>query len=647
MRLKNSIKRSLGSSPDGRRRWAINAFIGAVQMSKDGDNWQDIKPQIVKKNDIWQIDNAPYEVEISNEGGRKIYISRGDKSRYINILANPLIKKYLPNRQLRWNPAKIDGVPIRNEVVMPTPWGGISFIFGNTRIQFQVLFNKVPQALEWEGKKDTITFDIDSSLDIAKLLKSISGIGIPRPKLIDADFNVRRGKWSYKNGQLELGLDTKGLRLPVLLQNTSVEVDTDAQAEDAWEDLYNNAVDIDDINLYLYAYNGTPTGTVQSLANGQLWDLGDTIPSGSTIDASKFSCVPYHASYDDVACDIHMELGAAPSNFTTGNSDISGRSMTTASASWTADSLGTGSYVDSPSLNSPMQEVTDSYSSTRVAVICMPHSNATKQLRYWSYDHGSNEPRLYVEWTEAAGTTATPPTLNLIISEKQSTLDFSQSTSTTDLKIGEQILYYDRGQYAQTLSLNISRKTPFYNRGQNTQRLILKLSLQIPDVTTTGDVTKTPATLALITSLLAGNLRRDLNIPTLDLKIIPQNPSLQRGIIISTVDLKTSFSPAYLQRSALMQILRLELGLDTPDILRDYLYTITKLGLGLDLQIPVVTAGGVPTIATPSTLLLMLEMFSPEIFSGVFPISVTGRYGVEPSVSWEGILTASGRYGSG
>lgn len=62
--LKSSKTTELSPVPDGRRRYSIDGFIGAVQMRKDGGEWTDIDP-------TWKdgkIVNAPYNLEVkSNE----------------------------------------------------------------------------------------------------------------------------------------------------------------------------------------------------------------------------------------------------------------------------------------------------------------------------------------------------------------------------------------------------------------------------------------------------------------------------------------------------------------------------------------------------------------------------------------------------
>lgn len=65
--------------------------------------------------------------------------------------------------------------------------------------------------------------------------------------------------------------------------------------------------------------------------NGWRWVPGATIPQGATVDSATLSIKCIGTSYDTFYGDVHAEDAAGPGAFTTGASDISNRTLTTAS----------------------------------------------------------------------------------------------------------------------------------------------------------------------------------------------------------------------------------------------------------------------------------------------------------------------------
>lgn len=71
---------------------------------------------------------------------------------------------------------------------------------------------------------------------------------------------------------------------------------------------------------------------------------GITIPEGATIDVAYLSAYIYNGTADDINATIYAEDNSSPGTFTTTDGDIDGRTLTTASVTWTeTDVLGGGS----------------------------------------------------------------------------------------------------------------------------------------------------------------------------------------------------------------------------------------------------------------------------------------------------------------
>ncbi len=303
----------------------------------------------------------------------------------------------------------------------------------------------------------------------------------------------------------------------------------------------------------------------------------------------------------------------------------------------------------------------------------------------YTADKGNGyKPKLVVTYT-VGGTTATPSTVVLITVKTQSKLNLINNTSLKSLSVGKQTPFYNKGFTPPIMKLISSSQTPRTQRTNITPLLILRLNLFAPDVTKpSGGTTIIPLTIALILAEIAGNLNRVSSRPTLNLKldtkenylsktfgvpliklntklfagnlsldirgatrtlrIITNQNNLYKSYKAPTLGLSLIRQSSNLVRINLIPVLNLITNEQTAN-LQIALYIPADLALTLGLQIPNVTGGAVATIATPVEILLTLQTFAPILFSGVFPISVTGRYGVEPSASWEGILTETNRYG--
>lgn len=171
------------------------------------------------------------------------------------------------------------------------------------------------------------------------------------------------------------------------------------------------------------AFEATNGGCI---INGALWNVdetlewggvqfhGITIPAGATITASYLSFAFSSSSVDEPDVTIYGEDTATPGVFTTGANNLSGRSRTAASVAWNSADLGatTAQVFNSPSLNTIIQELVDSYtysSAVMSFLITSTNGTATRDFGVDLWDHATSAaPALHIEYTEAGGGLSIP-----------------------------------------------------------------------------------------------------------------------------------------------------------------------------------------------------------------------------------------------
>jgi hypothetical protein len=130
------------------------------------------------------------------------------------------------------------------------------------------------------------------------------------------------------------------------------------------------------------------------------------IPAGATITAAQIEVVPSSSSLDEPSVLVFFEAADDCAAFTTGASNITGRSRTS-SVSWASTDLGAdgATYFASPSLVTPLQAVIDRAGWASGNDVCVliqgGQGAATRDLTIEAYDlgPGTNPPRLDVSWT--------------------------------------------------------------------------------------------------------------------------------------------------------------------------------------------------------------------------------------------------------
>ncbi len=127
------------------------------------------------------------------------------------------------------------------------------------------------------------------------------------------------------------------------------------------------------------------------------------IPRGSTIVNAYLR---FRASANAAGASLTIRGQAAdnPSTFSTANNNITGRTTTTASVSWTTGAWSNNTLYSSPSVTTIVQELVNrqGWNSGNNIVITMTGSGAANAVSYNSA--AANAPELYLEWTSDCST---------------------------------------------------------------------------------------------------------------------------------------------------------------------------------------------------------------------------------------------------
>lgn len=135
---------------------------------------------------------------------------------------------------------------------------------------------------------------------------------------------------------------------------------------------------------------------------GGRWQLN--IPPGSTINSATLTVKHYNTSVDSMSATLYCEDVDNAAAFTTTANDITNRTLTTASAAWTATDTGAGDIV-SPDLSALFQEVIDRAGWAQnnfAAIIGYPVSGASSYSRSYDFDPAQSW-LLDISWTEGGG----------------------------------------------------------------------------------------------------------------------------------------------------------------------------------------------------------------------------------------------------
>ena len=392
--LRNSKVVRLPDLPNQRARFSLDCALQALQMREEGKDWEDIKPCLVPDAEGWHVEGAPYLCQIAKDGSRRIVPNRTEPSKYLYLPAVDLFRA-LPKRQ--------EG----NQIIAGSVAFDVIFQFTNTGVQFMVLLKKAPIPF------DRILLDMDSAgLDILQLLKAKTGLGIPRPRLIEvgegqAEVKERWLDWSLKAGRLELGFDLSGLRFPVLLKNTTLDLQVGASADDCHR---GKQVDYWNITTNCLQAGYTNAGYIAQGSAARF--LNATIPAGSTITLAQLILTNYLTRDQTVVnTRLRAQSNINPATFST-MADFDARTWTVAYVNWDNLPAWSGNIeYTSPDFDACIQEVINlsGWASGNPIVIlwddweCRSTQADERRRLAVSYDYSpAQAPKLHIEYSAGA-----------------------------------------------------------------------------------------------------------------------------------------------------------------------------------------------------------------------------------------------------
>lgn len=425
-RTESSKKFSIGGNS-----YAIEATIGAIHYKNDkqdeNEQWKDIDTTISPEG---LVSLAPYDLQV--------YLTGQPGFHYVSKESGEFDVRIVVARQ---DSASLIPVPHDSKVV--------PIIEGNT-VTWHDLYPDV----------DVVLTAFNTGVSLNRIIKSASA-----PLEYDIQITeVEKGVAQLKpikpaedaNGQFILmeekpvsGGRTETLKLEVVSENPqpivypirdSTIIDdqpTAANDDDGWQN--ENSGNTISANDYVVARDDAAAANREWAF--MRWVIA--IDSGSTIDIAYIKAYSAYSFYDDVSADIHFELGASPTQLTSGsgNFNVQTRDMTDAVSTWTQTGFGTG-WQQSPSLVDPLQEVIDDYTTTAIAAIWEPPIAHNYRVYWRGYDYSDHSlaPTIYIEYTEGGGEPSianTPASENLGLVSESSTYYAYGSAPSNPVQDGE------------------------------------------------------------------------------------------------------------------------------------------------------------------------------------------------------------------
>lgn len=382
--LSNSKKTYLGKAIDGRDKWALDCYIGAIRFREDGGEWQDIDPSIeAADSDGFSVKftQVPYLGRIANDSRRRIYPDRTNLDCWIEF-KKPFPNMPAPSRSDRWFYWDF-----------PNAILGVRFDNASIKFGFRLKNSNAPTSI-------TIPFQTQGITRQGRLLYHDGEVigELRKPMATDANEEARECEVSFGAGEVTISLDTTGLVFPIDIDPT-LNFDIPAGSSDSHQrrsDGVNSPTDT------IVRHNSSSTLATRYYG-GERWASAEFPETGDTIDVCYVRHYLYSTSYDSLYGRWYFQDAAAPAVFTSGGYNISNRPRTSAYVLQDAANRGTG-WKNTSSLKAVLQEIVDSYSPTAIALIFTSY-NRPSLVPYHSrsYDYNpAQAAELHIEWTEPA-----------------------------------------------------------------------------------------------------------------------------------------------------------------------------------------------------------------------------------------------------
>lgn len=438
---------------------------------------------MVRNPDGFEARGTPYAFKCSARGERLIYPDKTDLSaKRLRLPQFPLLTGLTPvleDNAIKWRSAMFD----------------VTFGLGKTGEYCQVVF-KQPLALPGELK-----FNCDpTGLDIAALLAAKEGLGIPAPRLIDSsEMPVERMlKWIYKNGQLQVGLDFSGLKFPVTYQNSPLDLQVGASADDGYSSNIGGFDSTDTVTVTGYTASHTSDSFHRFL----------NLSMSGTIDTAYIQLRRNYyggAPSLKVSCD-DSATPTAPTNRATHAAKV----RTSANATWNPADPGNFLWTPTgtPEIKSVIQELVDSYTydgddAVQVFLDDLKGTGENVFTAYsWNYFSGPSSCKLHIEYT-AGGATLVAVSDSLAMSDVSKLKRYWTGVDTLALTEAAKVKAILSARDSVTLSeqTSLKVKVPAADTLSMTEQTSLRALLRVPDTLTLTETMSLKASFAITDSL--------------------------------------------------------------------------------------------------------------------------------------------------
>ena len=495
-RTRTSKTYSLGETPEGNQRYALEASIGSIHY-REGGQWLEIDSAIVESQKVgwdWEVEKGHWKLLIKDDTS----VAVGKDGHWLGFryegfaYLDKSTDEYVILENRRQVTPTVEGNKIRWEGIF---YGvNLEYIYGNDRFKENLEITQT--ARDWLSANPPSSYGLDNQttylvgyiqcdwrysyeakdadgnsinwtnanefqetpINFWHPVKNYIVSALPVDyayHLTDLEFEPLKLRKRFirapdDNYYLLFGasvLDLNQFPSGTIVFDPTIDVSVAASLDDVNENEGTGTVLNNNEYVYNYSVNGAQASTEWG---GYRFILGDTIDPGDTIDVAIFKINTHDTDRDTAYFYIHFEDAASPVQFAVVADNVTDRARTTASVLWDEADLGNGQH-NSPSVVTPLQELVDAFSVSTVVVITRPVWTATGLCRADSseYDGGSGAAEIYIEFTAGGGASAPTVVTNAATSVEETTATLSGNITATG---GENST--DRGFYWDTDSGN-------------------------------------------------------------------------------------------------------------------------------------------------------------------------------------------------
>jgi hypothetical protein len=268
-----------------------------------------------------------------------------------------------------------------------------------SKLSYVMLDERAPSRVRWPHACYACTLDDAGNLTDAKGTVVAT---VYQGRAEDADGAEVGVKTLFDREAVEYQVDAGKAAWPVTLDPT-VDYTVGADSDDGWE--FENSSQC--------SYSGNYFGIIADSSasvrmRGAARFSAVIVAQGSTIDVAYVSVRPSNlAANDDVLCHIYCQAADNAATIVATAHNIMDRARTSNNVAWAVDNLGTGAYVNTPSIVSPVQDVISRAgfsSGNAVMVLFCPDSTASKTMGPTDYHAwgAARAPKLHIEYTAAS-----------------------------------------------------------------------------------------------------------------------------------------------------------------------------------------------------------------------------------------------------